>query len=217
MKCLNCNKELIKGQTKYCSNKCQKEYEASQKIQAWLNGENDGLSGVALNKTIRRYLLEKHNYQCEICGWGKVNTFTGLVPLEIHHIDGDYTNNNESNLQVLCPNCHSLTPNFRNNGQGRPGRITTENRSSKKYCIDCGKEIFSTSLRCRDCEHKNRITEKPVTREELKILIRTKPFTEIGKMFKVTDNAIKKWCKTYNLPFRKKDINLYSDAEWELI
>ena len=123
----------------------------------------------------------------------------------------------ESNLQVLCPNCHSLTPNFRNNGQGRPGRITTENRSSKKYCIDCGKEIFSTSLRCRDCEHKNRITEKPVTREELKILIRTKPFTEIGKMFKVTDNAIKKWCKTYNLPFRKKDINLYSDDEWELI
>ena len=118
---------------------------------------------------------------------------------------------------MLCPNCHSLTPNFRNNGKGRPGRITTETRSSKKYCIDCGKEIFSTSLRCRDCEHKNRITEKPVTREELKTLIRTKPFTEIGKMFKVTDSAIKKWCKTYNLPFRKKDINLYSDDEWELI
>ena len=63
-----------------------------------MNNENDGLSGIALNKTIRRYLLEKHNYQCEICGWGEVNIFTGLVPLEIHHIDGDYTNNNESNL-----------------------------------------------------------------------------------------------------------------------
>jgi hypothetical protein len=43
-------------------------------------------------------------------------------------------------------------------------------------------------------------------REELKNLIRNFPFTEIGKMYKVTDNAVKKWCKKFNLPSRKKDI-----------
>lgn len=33
------------------------------------------------------------------------------LPLELHHIDGDRFNNQLENLQILCPNCHSLTPN----------------------------------------------------------------------------------------------------------
>lgn len=36
------------------------------------------------------------------------------ITLEVHHIDGDRTNNNEENLQLLCPNCHSYTDNWRN-------------------------------------------------------------------------------------------------------
>ena len=76
-----------------------------------------------LSKYIRRYLLEKHNYKCEKCGWGEKNEFTGTIPLEIHHIDGDYTNNKEENLQVLCPNCHSLTETHKShNKNGRTGR-----------------------------------------------------------------------------------------------
>lgn len=58
------------------------------------------------------YLKEKYNNSCQICGWNKVNPFTGLVPLQIHHIDGDCLNNKEENLQLLCPNCHSLTDNY---------------------------------------------------------------------------------------------------------
>ena len=61
---------------------------------------------------MRNYLLKKHNYKCEKCGWGEINIFTNRVPLQIHHIDGNSENNVESNLQVLCPNCHSLTENF---------------------------------------------------------------------------------------------------------
>lgn len=30
----------------------------------------------------------------------------------------------------------------------------------------------------------------------------------------VSDNAIRKWCKKYNLPYKKKDIKSYSDEEW---
>ena len=33
--CLNCNKELVKGQTKYCSIQCQTDYEFNQYIQRW--------------------------------------------------------------------------------------------------------------------------------------------------------------------------------------
>jgi len=36
-------------------------------------------------------------------------------------------------------------------------------------------------------------------------------------MFKVSDNAVRKWCKKYNLPSKRKDIQKYSDIEWEKI
>lgn len=64
------------------------------------------------------------------------------------------------------------------------------------------------------------LTKRTVTRpsrKELKQLIRTKPFTEIGKMYGVSDNSIRKWCDFEKLPRKKKDINSYSDEEWEQI
>ena len=75
------------------------------------------------SKYIRRYLFNKYNYKCQLCGWGEVNKYTNLVPLELHHIDGDYKNNSEDNLQLLCPNCHSLTESYKShNREGRKTR-----------------------------------------------------------------------------------------------
>jgi len=50
--------------------------------------------------------------RCEECGWAEV-TNDGYLPVEIHHTNGDPTDNRLENLQVLCPNCHSLKPNYR--------------------------------------------------------------------------------------------------------
>jgi len=54
-------------------------------------------------------------------GWGERNPFTGLIPLEVEHIDGNYKNNRPENLILLYPNCYSLTKNYRgaNKGKGR--------------------------------------------------------------------------------------------------
>ena len=53
-----------------------------------------------------------------------MNQFTKKIPLEIHHKDGNYLNNNEDNLELLCPNCHSLTNTYKaaNKGNGREDR-----------------------------------------------------------------------------------------------
>lgn len=123
--CLNCGKELnFSHKTLFCNNSCHMEYRRKNYIERWKNGEKNGMSGkYGLSKYIRNYLLEKHNYKCEICGWGEENQHTHTIPLEIHHIDGDYTNNKEENLQVLCPNCHSLTETYKShNKKGRVGR-----------------------------------------------------------------------------------------------
>lgn len=92
-------------------------------------------------------------------------------------------------------------------------------RNEKTHCVDCGKEISKGSKRCLSCAIKFRKTStvKQITREELKQLIRTTPFTKIGEQFCVSDNAVRQWCDKYNLPRKKKDINSYSDEEWQLI
>jgi hypothetical protein len=48
-------------------------------------------------------------------------------------------------------------------------------------------------------------------------LIRTTPFTQIGKQFNVSDNAIRKWCDKYDLPRKSSEIKKYSNNEWENI
>jgi hypothetical protein len=48
---------------------------------------------------------------CEQCG---LSQWLGKsIPLELHHKDGDRTNNLLRNLELLCPNCHALTDNYR--------------------------------------------------------------------------------------------------------
>ena len=92
-------------------------------IVRWKQGLESGMRGkTSISNNIRRYLFEKFNSKCSECGWCDVNPFTGKIPLEVEHIDGDFTNNNENNLLLLCPNCHSLTSTFRslNIGRGRP-------------------------------------------------------------------------------------------------
>jgi hypothetical protein len=62
--------------------------------------------------SIRRYLLKKRGYRCEHCGLDK---WAGEpIPLELHRkiAGGDYSD--EANLELLCLNCHSLTPTWRN-------------------------------------------------------------------------------------------------------
>lgn len=212
--CLNCGKPLINKQEKYCSTECQTLYHRNQYITLWKQGKEPGWTkSSGLSEHIRNYLLDKVGYKCQKCGWSIKHPITGRIPLEIHHVDGDYRNCAEDNLEVLCPNCHSLTPNFGSlNKEGR-GEIN----SRKNYCQDCGKPITVNALRCRECETKHRILPKPATKEELKKLIREKSFVDIGKQYNVTDNAIRKWCASYGLPTRKKDIKEYTDEDWALL
>lgn len=68
------------------------------------------------------------------------------------------------------------------------------------------------------CEKiRQRKVENRPNRVLLKEMIRIEPFTKIAQKYGVSDNAIRKWCINYNLPSTKKQINSYSDKEWNLI
>ena len=86
-------------------------------------------------------------------------------------------------------------------------------------CSICGKNIEYRSTYCIECykQLQRQHVFDAISREELKDKIRTIPFTIIAKEFKTWDKTIKRWCKYYNLPDTKREINSYSDEEWEQI
>ena len=123
--CLNCGKE-IDCEKKFCNHKCHSDYKHNQYIKEWKEGLQTGIIGdYQISTHIRKYLFDKYDSKCCKCGWHEVNPTTQLIPLQIHHIDGNAENNNEDNLELLCPNCHALTPNFGNSNKG--------NGRSKRY------------------------------------------------------------------------------------
>lgn len=82
----------------------------------------------------------------------------------------------------------------------------------KTYCIDCGKEISKGCLRCADCnDFIKRKVQRPAKEELLDLIIRFS-FNKIGKMFNVSDNTVRKWCKQYELPYKYHDLKKYANA-----
>jgi len=128
--CLNCGENIL-NKRKYCSNKCQKEYQYKKYIENWKNNLKDGMRGdYQISMHIKTYLFNKFDNKCARCGWSQINPYTNKIPLEIEHIDGNYKNNDESNLILLCPNCHSLTSTYKG------ANVEHGRKSRKKYYIN---------------------------------------------------------------------------------
>ena len=147
--CKTCGKEFESYQRNrlFCCGECRTKYYNKVKFEEWQNGKE--YKTEKLPDFIRRYLFEKHNNKCQICGWGTENPNTHKIPLQVHHIDGDCTNNKEENLQLLCPNCHSLTETF-----------GAKNKGSKRYKLKEYKDslnkvrLFSTLKNMKESDRK---------------------------------------------------------------
>ena len=121
--CVGCGNVLVlRHKIKFCSNQCQADYQHLRWVEFWKNGKvhgNIGITARNISTHLRRYLIDKFKNRCSICGWNERHPVTGVVPLEIDHTDGNSENNKENNLKLLCPNCHALTPFYKNLNKGK--------------------------------------------------------------------------------------------------
>lgn len=137
----------------------------------------------SLKDKIIKYNLREET--CEICGNSMWNGQP--IPLEVHHINGDRTDNRIENLQLLCPNCHAQTDNY------------------------CGKNIIKKpkgkNVKLQDKEIKKR--NIPSSEILIKDFIEKGSFRQIGVKYNVSDNAVKKWFIKYNLPSSSIEMRKY--------
>lgn len=129
--CSVCGKETPRARYKYCSNSCQSVHRYQTYIANWKAGKEIGLIATGVvSGHIKKYLRIKYSDKCCLCGWSEINPKTGKVPLVADHVNGNWRDNSEENLRLLCPNCDSLSPTYAalNKGNGRKNR-----RLSKRY------------------------------------------------------------------------------------
>lgn len=157
---------------------------------------------------LKNKLIEEHykERKCERC---KNTLWEGQpIPLELHHINGNRLDNRIENLQILCPNCHTLTDNY----CGRKLKKETNK------CIMCGKEISRKATYCTEC-YTNKVSKKhrlykngleyPSKEVLINDFIKLKSFSAVGLKYGVTDNTIRKWCESYSLPLSKTELKKY--------
>ncbi len=183
--------------------------------------ENSKISRNVIRKYLNRFNLL--DYKCAFCGnegiWNNQ-----VIALELDHKNGINNDDRLENLRWLCPNCHATTDTYRgrnvkNNNIKNEIVLKSKVRKKRKTsnCKRCGKTIHYGCNYCTECVHfLQRHADRP-TRELLKEFIRNKSFREIGRMYNVTDNTIRKWCLSYDLPSKKNIIKNINDIDWNKI
>jgi hypothetical protein len=157
--------------------------------------ENSKVSRCHLKK---RLISEGYlKYICSVCG---IDEWRGCkLSLQLDHINGINDDNRLENLRLLCPNCHSCTDTF----SGR----NIEKRKKRLNCQICGKKVVTKSLRCRSCANKIekpklRKVERPSAEQLQRDINARMPLTRMGTKYGVSDNAVRKWLKSYNINWK---------------
>lgn len=164
------------------------------------------VGSLAYTGSIKKFLFDNGLKQerCEQCGWAERRS-DGKIPVHLHHRNGDTSDNRIENLQILCPNCHSLTDNYAGKNKSNPRR-RKEHRERVAYysiprnvCEVCGKLGYGEKYCSHECAHIATRRATWPTKEQLADDIEKLSWTAIGRKYGVSDNAVRKWARGFQL------------------
>jgi hypothetical protein len=123
-------------------------------------------------------------FKCRCCGIGEEWNGKKLV-LQIDHIDGDNTNNATSNLQEICPNCHSQTSTF-------SGKNSSHAGTAKGKILKYGdRQTYLTSIRDQYLE-RNKETVAAVRAANINFS-KFGWVGEVSKIIKIKPQKVRAW------------------------
>lgn len=176
--------------------------------------------------SIKKKLIRDRGHKCEKC---KHSVWMELpITLELEHIDGNNSNNEETNLLLLCPNCHAQTKTWRRakssfeknpklicpecdgpkasksktcfSCRSKPAGRSRSAQLAKKIC-NCGTAIDRRANQCNKCKYlgQQRI-EWPLV-DDLVIRLRDnrESYTSVAKSLGVSDNSVRKYLRKHNV------------------
>ena len=175
-------------------------------------------------------------YKCENPECGLSEWYGKPIPLELHHINGDNTDNRIENLQLLCPNCHAFTDNYGGKNQRmnkskkeKEKKVKGLSEKEKEEIIECSFNNDSIKKIAIKTKHSERTIKKTLDKNNIKInknnnikkendnkipliidsIKQTKSFSKTGREFGVSDNAIRKLLGRRGYPIHIKELLLY--------
>ena len=163
-------------------------------IEDYLSNKRPIHSNRLKNRLLKEGFFERRCNMCKNTEW-----LDNPISLELHHIDCNHSNNNLSNLEILCPNCHALTHTLARDCHSK-SKTKPKIEEDKKYrniCISCSKPTNNQKYCSYDC---SRINSRKVIRpsyEELMSELEHSNYSAVGRKYGVSDNAIRKWVKSY--------------------
>jgi hypothetical protein len=157
---------------------------------------------------------------CNHCGYAR-----NLACLDFHHVDPKQKEYSWQKMvkrpwnevirelkkcMLLCKNCHGEVHNpalWQENVDASKANRNLDKDKVPSYgtlaatgiCPTCGEDVYGTKYCSTKCSHVSQRRVEWPSREQLGLELTQLTWTAIGRKYGVSDNAVRKWAKSYGL------------------